>query len=945
MFAFVTSKYAQAKRETDTVARWLACAAQNYGLAFAHLRPADASSNPEQPPEKTRQQKKNAKKNQRKKAKAAAAKASSAAADLQQGEAACEPAKVSAPPPPPTSTAQHRSGSYMLSAAQFVEAAKHLHDRQACVPVEVIQLMRRCIDSRKSAFMMFKWLPTFNRRSHLHFISVIEEALALLEDLVPKHKDSGAAATATADAATDGRDSSFSADKNRFGLLDIEEVEDLPDIDLPPPPRPAAAGRATQPSAVYSLEEDEDEVLFYVIAFYRDLHNLREYLMQTWADYRRGKISLVTASIVTNTALEAIRKTHDEFSARYVPRFGSVEALTGVCIELVKAHLGIPHSGPLLNPDLIDDEDDATVAMYDFFFLPVLQFVEGFQRVLVDGKAPVCKKGYFGVYRADADRSTMTYRERYDADKVLMAEALGEFTLLGYIETEGLRSLESQSCSPGAAAHGQARGAKDRQTMASFDEMAKELSELRDSRKLTIMTLLCVQVFLDINHVLQGDVERGLAEYDRTLDRMSLSLQRRKKVEPTTPPVNWPPQNERALATVAEMTTKEARPHEHFHQYRVRQLFELGLRRSEMPEDHVFFKRNPLFCGMMLFRSLLVYQEMGLALVDCWGTVLYTAHLYVAHRHSGGLPGSPNCPIQGLFEDLPGLRWPDIETVMAMHGPEAMFAGKVPTNPDESFKSFSLMVGYSGEAVSRLTADVTQSELLRRTRDLRRRPLLDAKRGPKGLADPSVVVRMFRDRYSPFVRTDVKNLGEMAAATGASRASGLAIDVETIQELLSAIKEKDATGEALSAIQKRRRHRVRTKYSLLQLLDVLRAGLEVEGRSLCFDYVEMHVRCIMVLRRVVKAVEEQLTKKVGPNFLDDEGQLPWIVGWVLQFACKSGQAGRAMGMVKGQEPVFSRMLCSASRALVEQVSEWEMEKAVTKGKGKGRPETADIFFL
>ncbi|KAN0061523.1 hypothetical protein ACQY0O_006370 [Thecaphora frezii] len=64
-----------------------------------------------------------------------------------------------------------------------------------------------------------------------------------------------------------------------------------------------------------------------------------------------------------------------------------------------------------------------------------------------------------------------------------------------------------------------------------------------------------------------------------------------------------------------------------------------GLRDDETPEAHLFFRRSPLDCGVMRFRTLLIYQRLGLALVAAWGSALSMAHLYVAHQHSGSVLG------------------------------------------------------------------------------------------------------------------------------------------------------------------------------------------------------------------------------------------------------------------------------------------------------------------
>lgn len=61
---------------------------------------------------------------------------------------------------------------------------------------------------------------------------------------------------------------------------------------------------------------------------------------------------------------------------------------------------------------------------------------------------------------------------------------------------------------------------------------------------------------------------------------------------------------------------------------------------------------------MLLFRLRLLYHHIGLSLATAHGTILYSAHLLTACRHSGNLPGKT------------GPEWPDMDKIIEMHNPE-----------------------------------------------------------------------------------------------------------------------------------------------------------------------------------------------------------------------------------------------------------------------------------
>ncbi|KAN0061524.1 hypothetical protein ACQY0O_006371 [Thecaphora frezii] len=73
---------------------------------------------------------------------------------------------------------------------------------------------------------------------------------------------------------------------------------------------------------------------------------------------------------------------------------------------------------------------------------------------------------------------------------------------------------------------------------------------MKKTKKMTIMSLFCVQVLLDISYKLQGDVGKGFQDYTATVARMQRSLQRRREDEPRDRLPNWPASNETTRRTL-----------------------------------------------------------------------------------------------------------------------------------------------------------------------------------------------------------------------------------------------------------------------------------------------------------------------------------------------------------------------------------------------------------
>lgn len=57
---------------------------------------------------------------------------------------------------------------------------------------------------------------------------------------------------------------------------------------------------------------EHDEVLLSSIFYVQDVNVIRDKLRSIWSDYRQGRSSLTTASIVTNTAIELLQRSCEE---------------------------------------------------------------------------------------------------------------------------------------------------------------------------------------------------------------------------------------------------------------------------------------------------------------------------------------------------------------------------------------------------------------------------------------------------------------------------------------------------------------------------------------------------------------------------------------------------------------------------------------------------------
>lgn len=75
------------------------------------------------------------------------------------------------------------------------------------------------------------------------------------------------------------------------------------------------------------------------------------------------------------------------------------------------------------------------------------------------------------------------------------------------------------------------------------------------------------------------------------------------------------------------------------------------------------------------------YQEIQVAFINAWGSLMYTAQLYHAVRQEKLLPDSK--------------MWKDIELVISLQGSDKFFVGEPPKELEDYLKRFMLSMGYS----------------------------------------------------------------------------------------------------------------------------------------------------------------------------------------------------------------------------------------------------------
>lgn len=494
----------------------------------------------------------------------------------------------------------------------------------------------------------------------------------------------------------------------------------------------------------------------------------------------------------------------------------------------------------------------------DWFMLPIASVLTSFCDVLSSGRVPDYVSGTSDSYSPQQDRSKMSPRQKFDEDIRVLLERLPYVVYLATLSD---------------------------QTNIAEDEFTRGIREMSATKNVPLWLVFAAQCFLESHHALRENVFMAHAQlwqqalWVRNAANDTFRYHQNLKVE------NWPQMNDDAMRHFLVDEVNAYILNDPIHNTMAKKVREQGL-----PSEPAFYlyRENPLWCGILLFTLHLRAQELGITFANAWGSVLYTAHLYNAVRK----------------EQACAKQWPEMEALIDIHSAERMFVGGLPDNPDQYLKRFLICMGYS-------TTSFHQGE--------RNRGLAASKRGPRGLLEVSPLSQLFKRRFC-------EKRGE------------LNFDLEQVEQFLNNIFESatdwdkivDFEGNEVIDIEIRQRarkaisSRVKREHKLapLELLLALHGSLERESSELSFDYLGFHQKCWSLLRELQITLHTQLLNYLDPGYLDQENQLPFVVGYIFATAAQSDKAARAILKMK-QGKTTSKLLHAAGQGVMEWIGRCE----------------------
>ncbi|TVY35480.1 hypothetical protein LSUB1_G004598 [Lachnellula subtilissima] len=798
-----------------------------------------------------------------------------------------------------------------------------LSELKVKVPLWVTTMIEQVISGRKKSARWFSRQAGDTTNSdfeesnigHQHFIEVLENVLSILIDLQEP--------TAKPATKKDGLDENDPLEQV-INIFDALEIEPDTEHTMTEPTPSAPKAQKASPNVVFEEERSTEETLWLsrrtsspppsilhciisaycaieeffvfeeilanrielVYCFFEDFNIARDHIKDLWTAYKRGVVDLPTAALSTNTAFELFKRAEDELVAELrstlpphlVNRIRGYYEIQGLLYMTTAKTRG---QDPESRKSYDDPYNYQLWDIADWTCLNIYIILGSFLQVIQRGHVPVCKPGHFGKLNLNED--VLYPDEKFTQDKIVLLELLiPEFMFLLNV--------------------------KDPRTRADIkfpaqDELTGGILEMVRTKEIPIWLVLALQVQLDIHYTLLGDISRPHSELSAAAVKATATITAHQDFSKDMHLDSWPKSNDNALEFCLWELDHWIKS-DTLDPLRSNTFAELGFSKRG---NFVLLKMHPVLCGLMLFRVNLNMQYIGLALVNAWGALPITLHLYNA------------CLAERLLKNP----WMDMEGIINVHTPKRIFVGDRPHTPQEYLKRFMLVMGYSASTFS---TDIRLNP---------RRPNA-SKKGPRQMLGESVIAEIYADRY----------LRHLKAGDQDAQHSGFTL--AAIEKLLEAstvpATDKDNTNNAADVLggafktilmQNRPKKGLLPKFarshrlSTLQLLTALEYSMSHESFASNVNYFSLHMRCFRLLRTIVAEMDPVFIKYFGPMYLEKEPQLPFLVGYIFQAVSGSSKAGEVLFPKIKSDEQGSKMLIQVSRIVarfIESEGEVETEK-------------------
>ncbi|KAI8724338.1 hypothetical protein NCS52_00002700 [Fusarium sp. LHS14.1] len=570
----LVSVYREYKKDTNSIASWLASTAKECGYPPDLLSntPCSQQQQPQQQPAKSG----------RLKGKARTAAKKNKAKDT----AKTTPEIFSVP-------------RYIISIKDFISLAEYISASKIpalSVPEAFFNTLHRVISVRSSfsAELSRHGAKTDIESDdrHSYFVGILEKVREVLKPFRPP----------TASSSTNAMDTLT----NQFDALEVyEPSQDF--LDAPDIPRPQIA---SQDAAIYEVDPSPtlEEALIAFSMMCKDLAEIRESLSEFWSllmtqDGESSDPAVV--AVVTNTGIEFATNIIEDM----LPIFKQYGGAFAMCQKYMARILNQQDESPeefgerMGEPSNQNDHYDLINSCY-FFVGSLLQTLASEPWQGVTGLYP---QGHFGVYNPESDRASKTGHRKFEEDGIIITELFMEaLALVHHIPDYPIT-----------------------------DEFIRGVKEFTETNEISFSLVFAAQVTLDIHHVVRGYAETSVPTLLARLSIMNVPLQAAIERHEILYSPHWPASGEKWLQETAENIEWFLKDPLHEFKTLIAARDPKARELVEATEKHRLLRRSPIVAGLALYHYRAEVHEVSLAVTNAWGSIIPPEHLYNAARKEG----------------------------------------------------------------------------------------------------------------------------------------------------------------------------------------------------------------------------------------------------------------------------------------------------------------------
>ncbi|KAF7552167.1 hypothetical protein G7Z17_g4489 [Cylindrodendrum hubeiense] len=614
----------------------------------------------------------------------------------------------------------------------------------------------------------------------------------------------------------------------RFSGLQVyepsQEFLDAPNIERPE--------KSTEDMVTYEAELQnrfEDAIMAFAMML-DDLDKIRSRIKWIWSNYRDGFSELATAAVATNTALDLARNLMEDVLPIFKDHGGALDVCKKLFFMIAHEREGCSLDETLAWFNGATQHDFYEIA--DETYLNAGRLIESFAKVLSPQNIPIYKEGMLGVYDPESNRDVKTGHEKFTEDNIILTEFFPEAVALARLVPD----------------------------YPVEDEFIRGIKELDQTQEVSFPLVFATQAVLDIHHILRSRAKGVVSALIQEVSAIGNMIDGHFKYHQNLESPDWPESNENMLRRFRESITWFTRDPVYVAKKKFSRKSDIG----EPREKYRLLGYSPILAGLALYHFRAGMFELGIAISNAWGSITYTAHLYNAVQQ------------ERLLKDL----WVDMEVVLTNLGDSTFFVGRRPRNTSEYLKRFSLQMGTS--------ASVVTNSRPRAPNRIQRLQDVSSRAGPRWIKGAAPVSSLFMEIYLrkggqvDWTPEHVDNI--------ISRSQN---EVESTKEdgtlILAQIDDPERLKQKRRAHQetaKKRRRNISDggRLSPSELVKSLALSMQAEALEFTFPYMDLHRWCWGILRIVKTHCDAVLRTSFGPTYLENESQLPFVVGYIFRLA-------------------------------------------------------------